>query len=417
MKRSAILLLLSLALFACSPKESVSGTGTDPGTATGKEVITGDYSYEGYETVIINGTCNVEPLLGVSVVYGIMFSDTDLTRDPATREANEKDANNRFKCEIRVEPGGGLYYYRAYASRGGETFFGEIKTFKTREIVPSSGDAIDMGLSVKWASCNLGSKKVEDMGDKYAWGETKTKSSFSLDNYKFYSSNTYSKYNSSDGKTVLDMADDAANAKLGGNWRIPTREEIDELLENSVDYSIEYHETPGTAFVSETTGNVLFFPDSSETPYWSSTLYSGSKAYYTYEHYSYKIVTGDRYIGRYIRPVQGGPVASEETISISVSSITSTSCTVTLSPNASGTYYWDIVSKEGLDKYGADTIFDVYVKELKDNGTFADYLDQGAVSYDFDNLDSKTEYAIFAAYCSADGKPTSKIFTKSFMTK
>lgn len=96
---------------------------------------------------------------------------------------------------------------------------------------------IDLGLSVKWATCNVGATKPEEYGDYFAWGETETKESYNWSTYKWCngSSNTQTKYCTSssygtvDNKTGLEAADDAATANWGSAWRMPTKEEQDEL--------------------------------------------------------------------------------------------------------------------------------------------------------------------------------------------
>lgn len=397
-----------------------TGINPDPGkedpSIHGTPVITGDYSYDGYSKVIVTGTCNVEPLMGVSVMYGIMYSNEDLTKEPKTEEAEEKDANNRFSCEISTSPNGETYYYRAFATRGGETFLGEIKSFKAKEFIPTTGDAIDMGVSVKWASCNLGATKPEQEGNYYAWGETKTKSDYSQDNYKFYVDGKYSKYNSSDGKSVLDLEDDAANVTLHGNWRMPTYDEAKELLEKCEIYEhAGYNGVSGKVLVSTVTGNVLFFPDDS---YWTSSLLGGKRDAYTLFECGYRAWDDTRYSGHCIRPVLSSEGNTDENkIEISVTDITSTTCVVSLHPNVSGTYYWGIIEKDTFDKYGGDYVLNYYVSYFKDEGTLGDALDNGDSEYEYNELTSKTQYVVFAGYCDANGNVKSKVFSKTFTTK
>lgn len=100
--------------------------------------------------------------------------------------------------------------------------------------------AVDLGLSVYWAKCNLGATKPEQYGAYYAWGEIEPKTDYSWSSYEFGNSkygpfskyNTDSSYGTVDNKTVLDPEDDAAHMNLGGNWRLPTDEEWTELREN-----------------------------------------------------------------------------------------------------------------------------------------------------------------------------------------
>ncbi len=93
---------------------------------------------------------------------------------------------------------------------------------------------VDLGLSsgTLWATCNIGATSPEGYGDYFAWGETNTKSNFSWNSYKFISgSSNVTKYNYTDEKFILDLADDVASVKWGGDWRIPSTIEMMELLE------------------------------------------------------------------------------------------------------------------------------------------------------------------------------------------
>ena len=99
---------------------------------------------------------------------------------------------------------------------------------------------VDLGLSVKWATCNVGATKPEEYGDYFAWGETEPKEYYDWSTYKWCngSSSTLTKYNtdssrvSVDNKTILELSDDAARANWGGSWRMPTTAEQDELRDN-----------------------------------------------------------------------------------------------------------------------------------------------------------------------------------------
>lgn len=103
--------------------------------------------------------------------------------------------------------------------------------------VENSHEYVDLGLSVKWATCNVGAESPEEYGDYFAWGEVEPKETYSWSTYKWCngSSDSLTKYNNSssygiiDNKTVLDASDDAATANWGGAWRMPTKEEQDEL--------------------------------------------------------------------------------------------------------------------------------------------------------------------------------------------
>ena len=117
-----------------------------------------------------------------------------------------------------------------------------VNTNKVTEWESLTFEYVDLGLSVKWATFNLGATKPEEYGDHYAWGETETKKYYSESDYKWFNyvegSYSLTKYNSNssfgvvDNKTVLEESDDVAHVKLGGNWRMATDTEWTELLES-----------------------------------------------------------------------------------------------------------------------------------------------------------------------------------------
>lgn len=103
--------------------------------------------------------------------------------------------------------------------------------------VPVPNNCVDLGLAsgLLWAKCNMGTTKPTEPGDYYAWGETSTKKKYYIDNYKHFKVDEnvkILKYNEKDGKEVLELEDDAANAYLGVGYRIPTKEDWEELLED-----------------------------------------------------------------------------------------------------------------------------------------------------------------------------------------
>ena len=85
---------------------------------------------------------------------------------------------------------------------------------------------VDLGLpsGTKWATCNVGANTPEGYGNYYAWGETTTKSEYTLDNSRTY------------GKNMTDISGnatyDAARANWGSTWRMPTKAEMQELENN-----------------------------------------------------------------------------------------------------------------------------------------------------------------------------------------
>lgn len=188
---------------------------------------------------------------------------------------------------------------------------------KASEPTVTAGAAVDLGLSVYWASCNLGAEKPEEYGDYYAWGETKTKSSYTEDNYSYYNSST-SQYIDI-GDDISGTQYDAATVNLGSDWRMPTRQEMEELVKKC---TWEWTQVSGVNGYKVTgpNGNSIFLPaaglQTHRTYYNGSYLYysTGSEASYDSSNHLYatsgtKGVSGINHksIGESIRPVTTNP--------------------------------------------------------------------------------------------------------------
>lgn len=101
------------------------------------------------------------------------------------------------------------------------------------DIIPTTGIAnghewVDLGLSVKWATCNIGAKESTDKGQFFAWGETETKGFYSKDTYKL---NSFWGGYKKTGNNIAGTQYDAAKVQWGGLWRMPTKEEMQELID------------------------------------------------------------------------------------------------------------------------------------------------------------------------------------------
>lgn len=155
---------------------------------------------------------------------------------------------------------------------------------------------VDLGLSVMWATCNIGGTSPEDYGSYFAWGETNPKDLYDWSNYKYYNKqyDLIVKYYNGN-KNRLDLSDDAAHVNWGGKWRIPTETEWTELVENCTakrEISIQLPDGLGQVsyggikFISKINGNSIILPFAGGAVmrelddvrnngfYWSSTLYS-----------------------------------------------------------------------------------------------------------------------------------------------
>lgn len=216
-------------------------------------------------------------------------------------------------------------------------------------------EAIDLGLSVKWASCNLGATIPEEAGDYFAWGEITTyyssinplvwrsgrEGGYFWPSYKWCrgSYNTLTKYCSdpsygyngfTDYKTTLDPEDDAAFAQLGDKWRIPTISEIEELLNKCSWVWTSVNGIKGYK-VTGSNGNSIFLPASGfwyeklledvgvSGLYWSSNVYNGIGRYSLEFYPEYKGSRGfGFYYGHQIRPVYGNSTSSIPVQSVSL---------------------------------------------------------------------------------------------------
>ena len=180
-------------------------------------------------------------------------------------------------------------------------------------------EAIDLGLSVKWATCNVGASSPEEYGDYFAWGETEAKSSYDSNNSATYGLST-SELKSrgiidSDGH--LTVAYDVATVNWGGSWRMPTLTEIDELTRKCT-WTWTTHNGVNGYLVTGSNGNSIFLPAAgakvgtdlkfagSYGYYWCASTGEGSNTIgYCLTFYStdYEWAFEESYLGFSVRPV------------------------------------------------------------------------------------------------------------------
>ena len=184
---------------------------------------------------------------------------------------------------------------------------------------------VNLGLSVQWATMNVGATTPENYGYYFAWGETSTKSSYSWSTYKYCkgTETTMTKYCQSssygtvDNKTTLEAEDDAAHVNWGGTWRMPTDAECTELREQCTWKWTTQNGIKGYLVTSKKNGNSIFLPAAgyrtgtclyygSDGRYWSSSLrgnYSLSAYGVSFNSDDVNRYYSNRYIGLYVRPV------------------------------------------------------------------------------------------------------------------
>lgn len=224
---------------------------------------------------------------------------------------------------------------------------------------PAGAEAVDLGLSVKWANMNVGATTDTGYGTYFAWGETSGYTEGSTSGKTYFAWSTYAfawvsnatikitkycpedKYGSwfdsdatpVDNKTRLELSDDAARANWGGNWRMPTYTEFEELyssINSKWEWTDDYNGSGIAGYIVTSkktgyTGNSIFLPaaghrndmteagnttDTSGTKgnYWTSDLIVDSRPLYTrymyFNHSSISIYNSkDRCYGFSVRAV------------------------------------------------------------------------------------------------------------------
>ena len=203
-----------------------------------------------------------------------------------------------------------VYYIRAYATNSYGTSYGSQKSFTTNGQI-NGHDFVDLGLpsELKWATCNVGASTPSEYGDYYAWGEIEPKESYTEENSLTW------------GQEIGDISGnpqyDAARANWGGTWRMPTKSEFEELIEECEWEWTSEGENRGYR-VTGTNGNSIFLPAAgyrigtslniagsygffwSSLPYESNTLYAYYLIFFSVYHDS---SWNYRYYGRSVRPV------------------------------------------------------------------------------------------------------------------
>lgn len=204
-------------------------------------------------------------------------------------------------------------------------------------IIHNGHEAVDIGLSVKWASCNIGALEPEGRGDYYAWGESRTKSKYTIENSKYYNTSYEDLLN---GKHIINSQDhlefdyDVATIKWGKGWRCPSAAEMKELISLQCKWEYVVINNQECAKITGPNGNHIILPlagyyedsnllyadddyiSTNKACYWSSDIYfirsdldyekdsfSLSCEFNNIDRLEYKVGSRRRYFGCPIRPV------------------------------------------------------------------------------------------------------------------
>ena len=139
------------------------------------------------------------------------------------------------------------------------------------------GEAVDLGLpsGILWSSVNIGASSPEEYGHYYAWGETVTKAEYSQSTCQYYQNGSYVNI----GTDISGTQYDVATALWGDGWRMPTKDEFQELMDNCTSEWTTVNGVNGYKFTSKTNGKSIFLPAAGDRRYGDLRL-AGECGYY-----------------------------------------------------------------------------------------------------------------------------------------
>ncbi len=340
-------------------------------------------------TATLNGSIQYSgEITPTEIGYYYGSSSEDLSNN-GTKVTSELKTDGTFSS-VLTNLDDGTTYYVAYAIVGSKAYYGEIRNFAILTTIEVGG-AVDLGLSVLWATCNVGGEYPEDYGNYYAWGETGLKESYTYWNYKWAIKDPYGsggsednvfleKYNIDGSIGVVDNLvrllpeDDVAHKKLGGKWRMPTEAEWRELIKECNWSQTTVNNYLG--LVAERNGKCIFLPlagsrrsdlqyyQGGEGDYWSADLcvenpklaiscyFEQGPSHFTTGYYS-------RSHGYSVRPVYDPNYALVSSITLDKTTISlkkGSSATITATINPTGATYKSLLwtsSDESVAKVNA----------------------------------------------------------------
>ena len=344
MKVLAAMMLMMAVATGCDKDDDDNGSGSGLGGWIGDSDVRVT-TYTPQDITQTTAKCGGDAIVtqGLSLTeLGVCWSTE---RNPTADNAHLSTMiwNEPYVCTITGLEPNTMYHVRAYALRGLEYYYGEDKSFTTESNGGGGGggwgyhDYVNLGLpsGTLWATCNVGATTPEGYGDYFAWGETRPKDYYDWTTYQYsnggtswqnsnltkYCSNSSYGYNGfTDNLTTLLPEDDAATANWGSDWRMPTKEEWKELLNNTTHIWTRQNGVNGCLFTAGN-GNSLFLPAAGsrwdglidgvgmDGCYWSSFLYTDRPSYawfleFNDEHWEGSIHGYDRSEGCSVRPVR-----------------------------------------------------------------------------------------------------------------
>ena len=280
------------------------------------KVKTGEAASITANTALVSGYAsgleNTQKSCDLGILYG---RSEDLTASTSMYVSSGQKTDGDFSVSLTGLKENTTYYYRARLALDGVYHYGEVRSFTTKEDGPTEGEVIDLGLSVKWASHNVGAASPEQAGGYYAWGETNEKTIYNIATYAHYDSQSANFINI--GNNISGTQYDVAHAKWGGAWRMPTLNEGLELINKCIWKWTQYKGVNGY-MITGPNGNSIFLPvtgnpwndnpgvDGTGGFYWAGTIVPDA------ERFAYGLKFGSdgkgwyqssRVYGRTVRPV------------------------------------------------------------------------------------------------------------------
>ncbi len=216
---------------------------------------------------------------------------------------------------------------------------------------------VDLGLSVKWANCNVGANEPQDYGDYFAWGEVTPKQSFSANNYQYYTNGSFVDI----GNDISGTQYDAATHNMGEGWRMPTKAEYEELINKCQWKFVNFRGQRGWK-VTGPNGNMIFLPaagsmlydwnedESINGFYWSSNVADNNREVHTLfttmRDYKMYYSHMNRFEGRTIRAVTAGEVTPPD-LPVETETFTVNGVSFTMVAVEGGTFWMGAADDDG----------------------------------------------------------------------
>ena len=300
----------------------------EQGSEKGTKIVTLSAENAEYYTVVLSGKISGLEQVALDYQSGFEYStDQSFSKESTVRlGASAQYSEQPFTAIVSDIIPGQKYFYRAYYINQMFIYYGEVKTFKTEDW--KGAEAVDLGLSVKWADVNVDAYRPWERGNFYAWGELEPKESYKSNSYRFYhegtmkltkycNDKTYGYEEYTDTLTTLEPEDDVASVKWGREWRMPSKDEFLELMDTlncAWIYTSMYGMT-GYMVQSKKNGNSIFLPDASDSHgcggglYWANCIEpdlapAAPNLYFNHAMNRFYINTYIRDVGLTIRPVK-----------------------------------------------------------------------------------------------------------------